>query len=462
MVSAATRRKRLERQNRLASAIEQSYHDAEVEQKTLGTVLSSKVPNVTLFKEDRKGETKQALEQKFAQNARRQRLADKRARRAAPKIRRSEIGAEPQTPMESVSYVRSKKKVIAPVEKAILKKRTFDQPRGHIGNRSVLILAAKRHVPGKEDMWTSSTAKEVEVATSKSRIEFAHKASRKQRRAHAVVYPDAGHSFNPSFEHHQDNLGEAVAKIVSEEDREQWIEQKLSFDPALLNESTKDIDAITGMKVDQPGDENGSKEADVSGDNHDNVIKKPIPERKTRAERNKEARKRSLALQIRKKRAEERRAADFKNFDKILEDATEESDKLNGITKKRLKRQHVPVPNRKRNRPVISRIAGQRVRNETASMPVALSTEISGSLRNFKVPNSNPLLTDRILSFERRGMVEPPNVLPMELRSMELERRQDERRDKTNGEGNTANLALHIGGKSRKSVKFTSSFLNFS
>lgn len=435
MVSAAVKRKRRERQNRTASAIEQSRHNAEVEQETLGAVISSTVPNAALFQEDRKGVTKKALEQKYTQDARRQRLEAKRAWRAGPKTRRSEIGAESSEPMKGISFDGGKKKRIAPVERAILKKRTFDRPKGHVGNRMALLQAAKRHAPRNEDMWTDNTAKEVEMVRAKSRTAFVRRSTRKQRRAHAVLYPDAGLSVNPSYEHHQDHLGEALARIVAEEDDERLIKQQLSFDRSLLHESTEGIDTITGMKIDQPGDKDKTKNADVGSDNDDDVVNKPIPERKTRTERNKETRKRSLASQIRKKRADERRAVEFKNFDKILEDAIEESDKINGITKKRLKRQHVSVPNRKHNRPVIRKIAGQRVRNEVAALPTALSTEISGSLRSFKVPDASALLNDRVLSFERRGMVEPPSVLPIELRSMELRRRQNENRDRTKRRG---------------------------
>lgn len=440
MVSAATKRKRRERQNRTAEAIEQSRQDVETEQRALGTAISENVPNVALFQEDRKGAKKEALAEKYAQDGREQRLAWRRARRQIPTVRRSEMAAEATVPMEAVKFAGGKKKRdIASVEKAILKKRKFDKPEGHIGNRSAKLRAAKRFVTGKEDVWTSETAVQVDKEISQSRKELVRKMTRRLRNSYAIVYPDAGLSVNPSYEHHQDKLGEALAKTVMEEDRKKWNEKKLSFDPAILKESEENVDALTGMRIDSLNEEKDSGSAnapavDDEGEESDDG-NKAVPERKTRSERNKEARKREMVSQIAKKRKDQRRREDLMKIEEVAQEALEEANKRNGVTKKLLKKQRVSAPGKKKDRPVFMRIAGQRVRKESVAEPFVLSEDLSESLRGVRVPNGNPLMTDRMLSFERRGMLEPPKVIPKELWRIEQERRQDELRDKTKRRG---------------------------
>lgn len=429
MVSAATKRKRRERENRTAALIEQARQHSQAERKALGTEVTQNASDELLFREDRKGETKESLRKKYIADGKKQLAESKKARRANPKPRRSEAAAV-ATPMEDITVPgRKKQRTLAPVEKAILTKREFDLPEGHVGNKSEAIRKAKLHADGKEDVWNGDVAKMVEEEITDSRKDMVRKLTRKMRRAPAVLYPGAGLSVNPSYEHHQDMLGEALARVVEQEDHDKWVADKLSFDPALLEEPGEE-EAITGMKLHDP--------VEATNENGDmdtfDPIARVVPERKTRTQRNKESRKREMQSNILKKRAAERQANDLINLTTVAKDALVTANKLHGITKKEARANRPRGPPR-RELPVVKKIAKQRVRNERIAEPLTLSKDVSDSLRSAKMPRSNPMLHDRLLSFERRGMVEPPNVLPKEVWRMQQEARQEERRDKRKRKG---------------------------
>lgn len=458
MVSSATKRRRQKRANETAAAIEESKRDASIEKKLLGVQVDSKAPDTSLFQLDRGGENKAALKQKTSKDAHAEKLLLRRARRGdsasralvKSKVRKSERFAskndEGQS-MDGLTYPEGslkKSRGIGIVEKTILKKRTFD-PDIHREKKKKDMERVKNK-PGTHDIWMSDIKKEVDEKITDSRKNFVKNTRRRHRRAKAVIFPDAGSSINPSYEHHQDKLGVALAKIVAEEERERIIDQKLSFDPEMFkNESN--IDSETGMKIDandestnaknddgENGDDDDDGGDDDNNDNND-IIAKSVPERKTKSQRNKERRKRELESAIAKKRRNEKQAADFDKLEELVEEAQEEADKVNGVTKRELRKQHVPVPNRNRHRPVFFKIAGQRVRKESDNEHVALSDELADNLRSVKVAPNNPLLKDRLLSFERRGMVESNKVLTKETWRVRQEQKQDELRDKTKRKG---------------------------
>lgn len=433
MVSAITKRKRRERQNRTAAAIEEARAEAHAEQRALGTNVTTKVPNAALFLEDRKGGAKAQLEQKFRLDEVAQRAEMRKARRANPPARKSERAAHASEDMKDVNVPgRKMKRDIATVEKHLLETRKFDKPEGHVGNVSALARKAKVHTDGREDVWNSAVSEAVNAEITDSRKQMVRKLTRRMRRAPAIIYPDAGLSVNPSYEHHQDKLGEALAKIVAEEDRQTMVNKKLSFDKSLL-EPVEGVEQVTGMQAELVGDQDGEVDDDM-GVGEIDAVSNGVPERKTRMQRNKESRKREMQSNITKKKVAARRASDFLKLDAIVEDAQDEADKKNGVTKRMLKSNRVRGPGRK-ERPIVRRIAKQRVRTESTVDPIFLSKEIGDSLRSVQMPPSNPMLKDRMLSFERRGMVEPPKVLPKEMWRMRQEKRQEERRDKRKRKG---------------------------
>lgn len=446
MVSSATKRRRQKRANETAAAIEESKRDASTEKKLLGVEVDSQAPDTSLFQLDRGGESKTALKQKTSRDAHAEKLLLRRARRGdsasrallKSKVRKSERFASSNNEDQSMDGLTfpegslKKNRGIGNVEKTILKKRTFD-PDIHREKKKKDMERVKNK-PGTHDIWMSDIKKEVDEKITDSRKNFMKKTNWRRRRAKAVIFPDAGSSINPSYEHHQDQLGTALAKIIAEEERERAIDEKLSFDPEMFKDENN-VDSETGMKLDANDKSTDAK--DDKGDDGDNndIITKSVPERKTKSQRNKERRKRELESAISKKRRNEKQAADFDKLDELVEEAQEEADKVNGVTKRERRKQHVPVPNRNRHRPVLFKIAGQRVRKESDNEHVALSDELADNLRSVKVAPNNPLLKDRLLSFERRGMVESNKVLTKEMWRVRQEQRQDELRDKTKRKG---------------------------
>lgn len=443
MVSAGTKRKRRDRGNLVAAAIEDGRVRTAAERKTLGKAITPDVPDAELFTEDRKGKTKDALTQQLYEQAAEQRRAAKHARRAAPKVRKSEAALNKPSAANPVSVPeKRKKKCVGNVEIEILAKRKFDKPRGHVGNISEVIRQKKMYTDGKEDVWVGETSKLVAKEIGVNRLRITEKMNTAHRTAPSVIHPAQGLSINPTHDDHQDKLGEALANVVRKDDDSMWTDEKMKFDPALLQESKEGEVADTGMKAD-----NNTNDVEDSSDDDTSIIK-AVPERKTRSLRHKESRKREMVSNIAKKRANVRRRRDFENLDKVAEEAKKLADRLSGEEKLRKLREN-PPPEQAIDEPVISKLSGQKVRNEAAVEPVTLSTELSKNMRGVKMPVANPLLRDRFLSFERRGLIEPPKVLPKEIWRMEQAKRQDELKDKRKrkGRGSRSNMTFWRNGK---------------
>lgn len=446
MVSAGTKRKRRERGNRVAIQVEDGKRQSDAERKALGTKITPEAPDDAIFFEDRIAESKGAIKQLIQQQAAEQRRAAKRARRSAPKARRSEAACQMNvdTPIGAGKVPgKKKKKGIASVDMEILAKRNFDKPEGHVGNKSGAIRQRKVHSNGTEDVWMSEISEKVKGEIGLNRRRLTEKMNTSHRQAQSVMRPSSGLSVNPTHTAHQDKLGEALAKIIAADDDMKWDEKKMSFDPALLQESTEGEIGDTGMKGDDTMDD-----SEVESDTEPVLFSAGVAERKTRAQRNKEARKRVMAANIARKKADAKRLVDFDNLDVISKEAKAEAEKLDGTAKEKWREAH---PRRRKNpaAPVNRKIAGQRVRNERAGEPVVLSSELSESMRSIKMPVANPVLRDRFLSFERRGMIVPQKVIPKEIWRINQAEEQDRQRDKRKrkGRGSRSNLTFWKNGK---------------
>eukprot|EP00178_Gracilaria_changii_P025445 TRINITY_DN78382_c0_g1_i1.p1 TRINITY_DN78382_c0_g1~~TRINITY_DN78382_c0_g1_i1.p1 ORF type:complete len:495 (-),score=104.26 TRINITY_DN78382_c0_g1_i1:1217-2599(-) len=456
MAKTGTKRKRKQRESRTAAEVEHAKRIAATEQKLLGTRVTKETASESIFKIDRKGESKEALNEQFRGQALVQRRATKRARREAPRPRKSESGVRmPEAEAKDITFVGRKKKVgVGLVEKQILARRKFDKPEGHIGNRSAVVREMLQKKGEKEDVWESSDgvdAQEVEsdvfekkgIAVRRRRLE--EKMHSQHRSAARIIQPDSGMSVNPTHCDHQDMLGEALASIVQKDDEKRWDEKKMSYDPALLLESTEGEVADTGMKID-----NNSSDSELESEagNDEVFMSQGAPERKTRAQRNKESRKRVMAANIARKRADAKQARDFENLAQLTQQAQEEADKVNGVVKQRRLQDNAALP-AEVDAPVLHRIGGERVRSEKVCNPVTLSTELSESMRKVKMPKANALARDRFLSFERRGFIAPPRALSKEVRRMARDKLREERKERRRrkGRGSASNLTFWRNGK---------------
>lgn len=443
MVSTATKRRRRERGNRVAAAIEDARIETLAERTTLGTTITPDVPDAKLFTLDRKGSSKTDVQQELNKQAAEQRRGSKRSRRGNQKVRRSEAALMRADAGVTKMKMGRKKKEVGNVDTKILEKRKFDKPKGHVGNVSERILLSKIHKDGKDDVWMGEMSRAVAQETGLNRKRLTEKMNAAHRKAASVIHPGSGLSINPIHEEHQDKLGEALAKILKKDDEDLWDREKMKYDPALLEESTEGEVGDTGMKVDANNENDQESEEE-----REFLAQKLVPERKTRARRNKEARKREMVGNIAKKRTHARRAKDFENIELIAEETRRLAEKISGEAKQR-RLERKPAPYKRIDQPVLKKIAGQKVRNETDFEPVALSSELSETMRNVKVSAAHPMLRDRFLSFERRGLIEPPEVLPKEMWRMEQAKRQDLLRDKRKrkGRGSASNLTFWRNGK---------------
>ncbi|CAN8076628.1 unnamed protein product [Agarophyton chilense] len=451
MGKTGTKRKRKERETRTAAEVDEGKRYAATEQKLLGTSVTKDAADESIFVIDRKGNSKGKLDQQFRGQAVQQRRAAKRARRQAPKQRKSEAGVRPaEADAELITFVgRKKKDLISPVERQILAKKKFDKPEGHVGNRSSAVREMLRKKGEKADVWATGDEEDAEAGlfekkgTSEKRKRLEKKVHSRHRSAAPIVHPDSGLSVNPTHSDHQDILGETVACIIRHDDMRRWDENMMSYDPAILQESTEGEVADTGMKLD-----NSANESDDESEGDAVVMTQGAPERKTRAQRNKESRKRIMAANIARKKSDAKQVKDLENIENLTRQAEEEADKLSGVTKKRLRKENPPPP-RSAYAPVRRKICGEYVRSERVRIPVTLSTELSESMRNVKMPKANPLVRDRFLSFERRGFIAPPRVLPKELRRMARDKLREERKDrrKRKGRGSASDLTFWRNGK---------------
>lgn len=448
MVSNATKRRRRERANRSAMEVEDRRNQAMAEKDTLGTVIGPDAPDAKLFSVDRQKTSHKDVQQELQAQAAEQKRDAKRSRRGKKKVRRSEAAIYRDDTAIAKHNKGKKRKGVGQVEKDILMKRRFDKPKGHVGNISEGIRAAKVYIDGKEDVWMGDMSKTVKKEIGSKRKHLVNKMNIEQRSAASVVPPSAGLSVNPRHEDHQDKLGEALSKIMKEDDEKNWALAKMRYDPLLREESREGDVGDTGMKV----DDEESSETEPLEDEEMERVAKAIPERKTRSQRNKEARKREMQRNIRKKRRNEKQALDFINIEAVAQEAIRLADKVSGEEKLRKLKENPPPP-KPTDAPVTGKIAGQIVRNEAALEPYCLSAELSEAMRNIEMPVANPMMRDRFLSFERRGLIAPPKVLPKEVWRMEQAKRQEQLKDrrKRKGRGSASKLTFWKNGK--KAIK---------
>lgn len=455
MARTGTKRKRKARENFIANQVDEGKRRTDTEKKILGTVIDKHAPDNSVFKIDRTGKSKEAIAHKVLGQAIEQRRAAKRARRQSPRDRKSEAAIKVSATVDHFMGKKNRKD-IAPVEKEILAKRSFDKPEGHLGNRSATVRQMLKNKGKKDDLWDTSAESNMEdvpsaVAEKKGvsvqRRRLVEKVHTQHRNAPRIVHIDSGLSVNPTYHDHQDKLGQALAELVRKDDERKWDEKKMSYDPALLLESREGEIADTGMK----GDVDSTSSAGEDEEQME-VIYKNAPDRKTRSQRNKEARKRVMAANIAKKKVDAQQATDFKNIGSITQQAESEADKLSGLEKERRLAENPPLLPAE-DAPVLKRIAGEKVRNEMACEPVTLSNELSESMRRVKMPVANPLLRDRFLSFERRGFITPPSVLPKEIRRMARDKLREERKDRRRKKGRGSASDLNFWRHGKKAIR---------
>lgn len=416
-------RRRHARENANAEAIIDSAAQAAAEERALGVAVTAAAPNDALFKVDRTGISKDAVEQDIRRNN-----IKARKERAKEPLFRSEIGVLNTTKVKAIVTKKpgqKKKLPIGTLENRILEKRTF---------KPAALKKKKRAPSFSRDLWTDTLAKEVVKSEHRKRIE--QKCNANVKSASVIITPQDGISVNPVFNAHQDSLGEAVADIMDKEFEKQLSRQKTAVDRSMLPDESK-------PKPEEEASDDEAAEEELA-------VKKAIPERKSRLERNRERRTRLALSNKRRKITKLRHLKDYKNFEAIAEQALVESDKLSGETKKR----NTILEDHHGNAPLFKQIAKEKVRSETEILTVPLSEDLDARMSGIALPVGNNAIKDRFFSLERRGLVEPTAVLKREAKQNEMERRAALIREKPrkNRRGSRSKISYwRQGGKKKRS-----------
>lgn len=439
----AKRRRRQQKENVTSEAVLDGVAQAAAEERVLGIKVDGSVPNSALFVEDRSGVDKASVKAEIAQQEKQQRLERKRERRAAPAVRRSEAALANTSRVKPIqARVPGKKKMrVAGVDLALIEKKNFKR-------RS---KRAKDVIFGR-DVWNSDLAEDVKAQKGVVRKRVETKVNAAVRAAKTVLHPADGLSVNPTFEGHQDMLGEAVAAAIEKKDENEWQVRNARVNPQLLAQKQaaqerEDVEKLQEERMRETDEE----EEEVAND-EEAILKRTAPERKTRTQRNREKRKKASDFHRSQKIAKRRMHEDFKNLEKIAQEAILEADKLNGEAKKRALAQN-PPPKPDEGAPLLKEIAKEKVETEASARPITLSSELAINMRSVQMPISNPVVRDRFLSFQRRGLVEPSGVLRKEARQAEGERRRHELRDRKRrkGRGSRSDLSYWRQGQRKRS-----------
>jgi len=223
---------------------------------------------------------------------------------------------------------------------------------------------------------------------------------------------------------------------MDKEFEKQLSRQKTAVDRSMLPDESK-------PKPEEEASDDEAAEEELA-------VKKAIPERKSRLERNRERRTRLALSNKRRKITKLRHLKDYKNFEAIAEQALVESDKLSGETKKR----NTILEDHHGNAPLFKQIAKEKVRSETEILTVPLSEDLDARMSGIALPVGNNAIKDRFFSLERRGLVEPTAVLKREAKQNEMERRAALIREKPrkNRRGSRSKISYwRQGGKKKRS-----------
>eukprot|EP00173_Palmaria_palmata_P002444 Plantae.Rhodophyta-Palmaria_palmata.ctg2580.p1 GENE.Plantae.Rhodophyta-Palmaria_palmata.ctg2580~~Plantae.Rhodophyta-Palmaria_palmata.ctg2580.p1 ORF type:complete len:304 (+),score=92.09 Plantae.Rhodophyta-Palmaria_palmata.ctg2580:81-914(+) len=259
----------------------------------------------------------------------------------------------------------------------------------------------------------------------------------------AVLRPDDGLSVNPMLEAHQDALGEAVGEEIARRDEARWDEERMKFDPKVLLDKP--------LHVAQDGSEDEVE--DGSAVNGDNAVeqgsRKFGKERLTRRDKSKASRKRSFeALRVRRATAA-KIAEQLEDLEKVDAEAAKESEHRDGADAEAEKKMQLAAieadgEDAAAAKPLHKSLGGvqvptERDLNKTA---VPLSGDLSTELRSVGMSRVNPLVRDRFLAFQRRGLIEPPKVIMKERKQAVKDRIREEQRDKMvrKGRGSRSNM----------------------
>lgn len=398
-----------------------------------------------LFVVDRTRATKEAI---AGQNAKDARAEKRRMRRGIVKVRKSEYAATAEGDdgkRERAGAVAGKKKkkfAVAGVDMELLEKRTF-VGKDERERRKIEAEEKKRIA---EDVWESGLVDEMDAAKSKERKNVEGKLNRPVQGTAALLRPDDGESVNPMLDAHQDALGEAVGMEIARVDKIKWEQKRLKFDPKVLLD--KPLHVAEDFSDDEDEDAGHEAAADRMTDGDAEVVVRKLgQERLTRRDKNRASRRRSHEAVRVRKATHAKIAEQIGDLEKLSAEADVELRKLQG---ENAKAKHAideaaamaDGEDAVAARPTYKALGGVRVPTEKDLKAVPLSDDLSKNLRSVGMATTNPLVRDRFVAYQRRGIIEPPLVVMKERKQARKDKIREEQRDRMirKGRGSRSNM----------------------
>lgn len=213
-------------------------------------------------------------------------------------------------------------------------------------------------------------------------------AKKSTYKAVALQLAHSGQSYHPDPAQHQDVIGEALALELRRQEADAYKAAPIS---AGLSEETKAL--LVGS--------DDEEESDEDDNDNDEVLVQKKKDKLTRAQRNKQKRHRAELKEIFERKQAKKlmnSVAELKKYSKELSKKQMESKEQKAIVKK-LKEQ----TERTLGKDVFQYLS-QKDPSNVPSLPVALTSELSSSLRTVKPKGS--LVEDRFESFRDRKMAD--------------------------------------------------------
>eukprot|EP00548_Thalassiothrix_antarctica_P012049 CAMPEP_0194159180 /NCGR_PEP_ID=MMETSP0152-20130528/77685_1 /TAXON_ID=1049557 /ORGANISM="Thalassiothrix antarctica, Strain L6-D1" /LENGTH=423 /DNA_ID=CAMNT_0038868715 /DNA_START=635 /DNA_END=1906 /DNA_ORIENTATION=- len=265
-------------------------------------------------------------------------------------------------------------------------------------------------VKPKFDLWNTDKEEKVPVkpnpqekqpigsclaGTAPSFPEFKNKKAmglQKKYKTLAIEVAEAGQSYRPDKEQHQNIIGEALAMELRRNEVEEY-----DAKPFRMSKHTKSL--LLGS--DDEGDESDDDNMSVDGDN--TLVRLKPKEKLTIAMRNKQKRHQALLYEIRERKKEKQFVHSLTGVNKIKKELREKEklskDRKEIITKLKVDSQ------RTLGKGLWAELSSSDPR-QAPTLPVGLTKEIaSGTLRTV-IPKGS-LLTDRLESLRDRKMTDP-------------------------------------------------------
>ncbi|GAA5985184.1 hypothetical protein JCM5350_004262 [Sporobolomyces pararoseus] len=140
----------------------------------------------------------------------------------------------------------------------------------------------------------------------------------------SIAIPHPGTSYNPAHEHHQALLSSALERYTTEEAREERGQDvKDLMDEARLNSRGKEVWQAYEEEVGSGEEDEGEEGANGEGDDADK-LKKKLPKRKTRQQRNSKLRVAEEARQLALRREMKKRIAAVHNVKSVQKEIADE------------------------------------------------------------------------------------------------------------------------------------------